>query len=389
MPTFTGSYTEKDVIFLLKPLPKSAIDDRPVAQKETLIQQGKKHYSEMLTFEKLPSPQYMQLFEQAMSQNAERMVQDCVVLAKKIQRQFAQKADTMQDTLPIIVSLARAGTPVGVLLKHILTDLYQRESSSGSDEPKIHHYAISIIRDRGIDDNALDYIISQHGDAGRGMVFVDGWTAKGVINDTLKHYVTDYNQRKNSQIDTALAVLADISGQAELVATYDDYLIPSSILNATVSGLISRSILNDSIGAGDFHGCFYYQDFEQQDRTQNFIQTLMVIYQQQSQQMIAKATQLANISESPEEKAAIAQKMRDFIAQEMQANNMSDINLFKPGIGEATRVVLRRVPQKVLLKAKDIPETQHLQALAQEKNIQIEIRPDMPYFAAAIIRSEA
>jgi hypothetical protein len=45
-----------------------------------------------------------------------------------------------------------------------------------------------------------------------------------------------------------------------VAASAEDYLIPSSILNATLSGLISRSVLNaDYIYAQDFHGCVFYQ----------------------------------------------------------------------------------------------------------------------------------
>jgi hypothetical protein len=50
-----------------------------------------------------------------------------------------------------------------------------------------------------------------------------------------------------------------LAAQADVAATYDDYAIPSGILNATVSGLTSRSILNAAIGPEDFHGCVFYQ----------------------------------------------------------------------------------------------------------------------------------
>src|SRR3546814_1771870 len=43
--------------------------------------------------------------------------------------------------------------------------------------------AISIIRGRGIDDNALDYVASRHGT--KNAVFVDGWTGKGAIRGEL------------------------------------------------------------------------------------------------------------------------------------------------------------------------------------------------------------
>ena len=46
----------------------------------------------------------------------------------------------------VLVSLARAGTPIGILLRRYLRGRY------GADIP---HYTISIIRGRGIDRNAM------------------------------------------------------------------------------------------------------------------------------------------------------------------------------------------------------------------------------------------
>jgi len=106
---FTGSYSLDDVQFLLKPM---AMQDTPVHIKEALIQSGKKHYSQMLTHESLPPEHYLPLFYQAMDLNQQRMAGHLLVLAKRI-----------LDTRPhgiTLVSLARAGTPVGVLLKHVL-----------------------------------------------------------------------------------------------------------------------------------------------------------------------------------------------------------------------------------------------------------------------------
>ena len=67
-----------------------------------------------------------------------------------------------EPSLPVLVSLARAGTPVGVVLQHILSRHYQQP---------IAHFSISIIRDRGIDTNALEYILQQ-GFAPEQMVFI-------------------------------------------------------------------------------------------------------------------------------------------------------------------------------------------------------------------------
>jgi hypothetical protein len=74
-------------------------------------------------------------------------------------------------------SLARAGTPVGVLLRR---ELLRR----GVDAV---HYSISIIRGRGIDRVALAHLAAARGT--EDAVFVDGWTGKGAIVDNALYSV--------------------------------------------------------------------------------------------------------------------------------------------------------------------------------------------------------
>ena len=80
-----------------------------------------------------------------------------------------------------LVSLARAGTPIGILIRRYLQGRY------GADLP---HYTISIIRGRGIDRNAMAYLLDRH--APGDIQFVDGWTGKGAIQRQLDAAMTDY-----------------------------------------------------------------------------------------------------------------------------------------------------------------------------------------------------
>lgn len=51
-----------------------------------------------------------------------------------------------------------------------------------------------------------------------------------------------------------------------------DFIIPSSCLNATVSGLFSRTIRNSSvIGKDDFDGAVYYNELESVDKSIEFL----------------------------------------------------------------------------------------------------------------------
>ncbi len=358
---FSGSYRAEDVTFLLKRLPMA--DFVNVADKERLIQSGQRHYSEMLSPESLPSAHYLALFEQAESANRQQMAQDCLRLAALIHAR--------RRTGITLVSLARAGTPVGVILKHILSRVFGRDAV---------HFSVSIVRDRGIDAVALRHILAL-GHTPESIVFVDGWTGKGVISRELTSAVTAFNAAHDVVIDPGLFVLSDLAGSAACSASCADYLIPSSILNATVSGLVSRSILNEQIGPDDFHGCVYYESFEAEDLSRDFADRIIAA----AQQMAAQRGLPAAI---PGDRVAAAQTSQRFMQQCMQAYGITDPNLIKPGIGEATRVLLRRMAERVIVRDPAAPAVAHLIALAAEKNVLIEHDPALPYQAVSLIRSE-
>ncbi len=359
--SFHGSYRAADVEFLLKPIPMDMIDNPH--EKERLIQSGERHYSEMLSPERLPSENYRRLFFQAHEMNRERMAKDCLALATLIRREIGDN--------PTLVSLARAGTPVGAILAHLLRKL------TGNS---VLHYSVSIIRDRGIDVNALDAILAT-GVAPESIVFIDGWTGKGVICAELETAIRDYNFKRGSRISADLYVLADLAGVAHCAATSEDYLIPSSILNATISGLVSRSVLNERIGALDFHGCVLYSDFAKHDRSVWFVDDIVRLAEE-----AMTAGQCPDATQSIDKEALSQQSIR-FITEEMARHGLSDRNLIKPGIGEATRVLLRRLPERLIVRDGRLPAVQHLMSLAVEKQVPIEERKSLHLNAVAVIRS--
>lgn len=73
-----------------------------------------------------------------------------------------------------------------------------------------------------------------------------------------------------------------------------------------------------------------------------------------------------------------------------QTFGIRDINLIKPSIGEATRVLLRRMPWKVLVHSlTDDEHLGHLYQLAREKNIELVLYPMTHYRACGLIREMA
>lgn len=362
MNSFSGSYQPDDVTILLKRL--HAHQFVAVREKETLIQSGARHYSEMLSPEALPSPRYLALFRQACLANRRQMARDCLVLASVI---AARRPAGIT-----LVSLARAGTPVGVILKHLLAQVFDRPAA---------HYSVSIIRDRGIDDVALRHILAQ-GHTPESIVFIDGWTGKGVISRELEKWIGQFNQRFGTSIDSGLYVLSDLAGTAACASSAEDYLIPSSILNATVSGLISRSILNDAIGAGDFHGCYYYEQFAADDQSGSFVAEVLA-----EALALVRQEGLPDVAPLDRRRAGIVS--RRCMRQLGRRHGISDPNLIKPGIGEATRVLLRRVPYLLILREPGAPDVAHLKALAEEKQVPVVTDAALPYQAVSLIRSAA
>ncbi|CAM5691400.1 hypothetical protein STENM327S_02068 [Streptomyces tendae] len=151
----TSPRTPDEVGWLLQDLSDVTLE-APTEEREEAIQSGGAHYAESLPVEYQPSEQYQQLFHAALETSAARLARAVgavteIVLAERSPR-------------PVLVSLARAGTPVGVLMRR------WAQFRHGLDLP---HYAVSIVRGRGIDANALRWLAGHHDPAD--VVFVDGF----------------------------------------------------------------------------------------------------------------------------------------------------------------------------------------------------------------------
>lgn len=352
---FPGSYDPEDCLFLLTPI---ELEDTPVADKERLIQSGKLHYSEMVSRENPPSRRYTELFLAMTERYRHRLAGEILALARH--------AAASRSGPLTVVSLARAGTPIGALLHRALRDHEGRDS---------RHFSISIIRDRGLDQQALAHILRVEGRPAQGVIWVDGWTAKGVITRELKAGVANWNAHQPERVPDQLYVVSDIGGSADIAATYDDYVIPNGIMNATVSGLVSRSVLNARLKPGDFHGCLVYDQLMAHDRSHWFLERIS------SAMTETPAAPLPTFS-----RGLRRERTEAFLQRLMREQQVSDINRIKPGIAEATRVMLRRVPDMLILRQGDSPDVAHLQVLAAEKGVEVTLDPTMPFNAAALIR---
>lgn len=365
---FHGSYRPEDVTFLLN---IDEIDPTPVAEKEYLIQSGKKHYSQMISVEHPPTDEQMRHFEYAFEQGAERLANDVQKIGNSLLSRFPKQ--------PIIlVSLVRAGVPLGVLLKHYIEKHQQ-----------CVHYGISIIRDRGIDFAALQAIIEQHG--AENIVFVDGWTGKGAICRELTQNLADYPALFDAGWEIPrLVTLSDLGGYSWLSASCEDWLIPFGMLGSVISGLISRTILKDTIDfdlakrncfdPNHWHSCLVYQHLAQHDISVEFTDKILNIIQQNPHTDLADWNNQIRLKQQK-----ICLDTIDWISDTYMIKN---INHIKPSIAEATRAVLRRIPEKILIRDPSNPHVQLLLHFAKEQNIPVDILGAKlgPYHAVTLIK---
>ena len=370
----SGSYLASDVTVLLDIVNKDAVADVPVRQKEVLIQSGQRHYSDMLTLEDAPTARHEQLYQQALAQGTTRTATDIAKLAYTLHHTFQQ---TVSPERPLVfVSLVRAGLPVGVLLQRALTDI-----DSSYALPSVH-YGISIIRDRGLDAVALQMILDAHPNSA--IVFVDGWTGKGAIYQELSRSLDVFSNPNHPNFANIfhqgadvipLLTLADPAGVAWLAASEEDWLIPSGLLNSTVSGLISRSLYTDP--QSGLHRSVFYDNLVQVDHSLAFIDHIDT-----ARRALSTPLQYLQTFKQPRYQTAA---LIDTLAAEYDISNR---NRIKPTIAEATRAILRRDPERILLATADHPDTVLLRHLCSERDIKIDVVGNkiLPYQAITLIQ---
>lgn len=359
-PDFS-SYAPEDVGWLLQDLSDTELE-APTEEREEAIQSGGAHYAESLPVEYQPSAEYQALFSAALETSAARIARAVGTVTETV---LAERGPR-----PVLVSLARAGTPVGVLMRR------WAQHRHGLDLP---HYAISIVRGRGIDATALRWLAAHHDPAD--VVFVDGWTGKGAITRELAAAIEEFEASGGpAGFDPEIAVLADPGGCVRTYGTREDFLIPSACLNSTVSGLISRTVLRaDLVGPNDFHGGKFYRELAASDVSVRFLDTIAARFDEVAGQVEDEAKELLAADRAPtwEGWAAVERISEEY--------GIHDVNLVKPGVGETTRVLLRRVPWKILAKRGAGADLTHIRLLAEQRGVPVEEVDGLPYSCVGLI----
>lgn len=358
-PSF-GSYEPDEVTWLLQDLADAALE-ADTADRERAIQLEGANYAESLPVEYVPSESYEELYRDALERSADRIAEAVGIVTDLVLRDRPNA---------VLVSLARAGTPVGILMRR------WAEQQRGV---RLQHYTASIVRGVGIDETALRWLAAHH-DASQ-VVFVDGWTGKGAITRELTDALDRFAASDGVRFGDELAVLADPAGCTPLHGTRDDYLVPSACLNSTVSGLVSRTVFNRAwTPEGTLHGAKQYRELGPRDHSRSFVATIAERFAAVRPRVDAALA----ADGGPASRAVDWRGMRtvETIGAEY---GITDLHLVKPGVGETTRVLLRRVPWQVLVRDPEDVDIAHVVALARERGVPVVTRPDLSYSCVGLI----
>ncbi|MGY4993875.1 phosphoribosyltransferase [Streptomyces sp. 1222.5] len=362
-PAFS-SYAPEEVGWLLQDLSDVTLE-APTEEREEAIQSGGAHYAESLPVEYQPTEQYQRLFHSALDASAARIAKAVGVVTETVVGERSPR--------PVLVSLARAGTPVGVLMRR------WAQFRHGLDLP---HYAVSIVRGRGIDANALRWLAAHHDP--RDVVFVDGWTGKGAITRELAQAIEEFEAKEGvTGFDPEIAVLADPGSCVRTYGTREDFLIPSACLNSTVSGLISRTVLRaDLVGPDDFHGAKFYRELAGADVSVAFLDAVSARFPDVADTVDDAVKELLAEDRTPTWEGWRA------VERISEEYGIHDVNLVKPGVGETTRVLLRRVPWKILARQGAGADLDHVRLLAEQRGVPVEEVGDLPYTCVGLIHPQ-
>lgn len=336
----SSSYKSSDCVFLLKDL-LDVVETVTIEEKERRIANGE-NYSEMLSLEESVPTEVRGLFLDMVNDEAEKLAKYVGIISDAVY-------DLHGDDL-VIVSLARAGSPIGVLMKKFLAFKYEVE---------VPHYSVSIIREKGIDENALLYILEKH--KGCKIAFVDGWTGKGSIKAELDKSIKAFNEKHGTDLNDDLVVLADPARKASIYGTREDICIPNACLNSTVSGLVSRTVhSSEFIGSGDFHGAIFYKELVDEDFSNDFIRMVSRVFTKDLPDVDFQAPELGfvdGVIATLTEKGVIPEGL--------------DLKKLKFSIGETSRAFIRRIPVVMFVQDKTNPDLRFVLHMAEKKGIPV------------------
>lgn len=357
-----SSYAPEEVTFLVKDL-SDALVEVSRAEYEREVDRGR-HYAEMLPEEEFrPTPEALTLFENALTRSARRLALAVGVTTEKVL--------ATRDADPVLVSLCQTGTPIGVLL---------RRWAAWRHGMALPHYTVSVVRGRGVDDNALSAVLDRHDPAA--IQFVDGWIGKGSIAREVTATVRRREHRGGAALSDDLAVLVDPGDCAAISGTAEDFLVPNACLNATVTGLVSRTVTTPGlVGPNDFDGAKYYPEMIDNDVSIRFLDTVSREFPAVRDEVDAHRAQWRPGERAP---TFTGEQHAQWLATEY---GLPDVNLVKAGVSETVRMLLHRIAERVLVHPAAGPDGEEIRWLAARRSVPVEERSDLRYACVGLMRA--
>jgi hypothetical protein len=136
------------------------------------------------------------------------------------------------------------------------------------------------------------------------------------------------------------------------------------------------------IGPGDFHGAKFYPELAAADVSGTFLDAVCARFGEVAGRVAADRFTLAAQDRRADWSGRAA------VRRIGVAYGIDDLNLIKPGVGETTRVLLRRVPWQILARADAGDELSHIRLLAAERGVPVvEVDPaGLPYACVGLIK---
>ena len=225
--------------------------EAPTEEREEAIQSGGAHYAESLPVEYQPT-------RSTRSSSGRRSTTSAARIARAVGAVTETVLAERGPRRPVLVSLARAGTPVGVLMRRW-----------AQHAPRARPAAL-----RGLHRARPRHRRRRAALAGR-----PPRPGRRRLRRRLDRQGRDHprtGRRPAPAVARAstreIAVLADPGRCVRTYGTREDFLIPSACLNSTVSGLVSRTVLRaDLVGPDDFHGAKFYRELAGADVSGDFL----------------------------------------------------------------------------------------------------------------------
>jgi hypothetical protein len=139
-------------------------------------------------------------------------------------------------------------------------------------------------------------------------------------------------------------------------------------------------VLNDRLLApGQFHGAKFYKDLAHADVSGLFLEAISARFDDVAADVARDWPALRDSDRTPTWVGWAA------VEDLAKRYGIGSVNLVKPGVGETTRVLLRRVPWRVLVRPGAEADVRHVLLLAEQRGVPVETVPELAYSCVGLI----